>query len=82
MTDSGSYGGITTYTDHKRVKATMSFTWWRKKYIQPITSKIDIGLHKLEDKSKREEYQLEAKHNFIEYIDIKETQEQWDHITK
>ena len=52
----------------------------RKKFIQPITSKIDI--HKLEDKSKREEYQLEAKQNFIEHIDIKKPQEQWDHITK
>ena len=80
MTDSRSYGGITTYTDHKLVKATITFTWWRKKYIQPITSKID--LHKLEDKSKREEYQLEAKQNFTEHMDIKEPQEQWDHITK
>ena len=51
-----------------------------KTYIQPITSKIDI--HKLEDKSKREEYQLEAKQNLIEHIDIQEPQEQWDHITK
>ena len=82
MTDSRSYGGITTYTDNKLVKATITFTWWRKKrkkYIQPITSKIDI--HKLEDRPKREEYQLEAKQNFFEHIDIKEPQEQWDHIT-
>ena len=47
---------------------------------KPVTSKIDI--EKLEDKSKREEYQLEAKQNFIEHIDINEPQEQWDHITK
>ena len=80
VTDSRSYGGITTYTDHKLVKATITFTWWRKKYIQPIASKIDV--HKLEDKSKREEYQLEVKQNFTEHMAIKEPQEQWDHITK
>ena len=80
VTDSRSYGGISTYTDHKLVKATITFTWWRKKYIQPVTSKIDI--EKLEDMSKREEYQLEAKENFIEHVDINEPQEQWDHITK
>ena len=80
VTDSRSYGGISTYTDHKLVKATITFTWWRKKNIQPVTSKIDI--EKLEDKSKREEYQLEAKQNFIEHVDINEPQEQWDHITK
>ena len=62
------------------VKATITFTWWRKKCIQPVTSKIDI--EKLEDKSKKEEYQLEAKQNFIEQIYINEPQEQWDHITK
>ena len=72
--------GISTYTDHKLVKATITFTWWRKKPIQPVTSKIDI--EKLEDKSKRDEYQLEAKQNFIEHVDINEPQEQWDHITK
>ena len=59
VTDSRSYGGIITYTDNTIVE---------KKYIQPITPKIDI--HKLEDKSKGEEYQLEAKQNFIEHIDI------------
>ena len=72
VTDSRSHGGISTYTDHKLVKATITFTWWRKKYIQPVTSKIYI--EKLEDKSKREEYQLEAKQNFIEHIDINEAQ--------
>ena len=80
MTDSRSYGGISTYTDHKLVKATITFKLWRKKYIQPVTSKIDV--EKLEDKSKREEYQLEDKQNFIEHTDINEPQEQWDHITK
>ena len=80
MTDSRSYGGISTYTDNKLVKATITFTRWRKKYIQPVTSKIDID--KLEDKSKREEYQLEVKQNFIEHIDIHEPQEQWDNIIK
>ena len=50
------------------------------KYIQPVTSKIEV--EKLEDKSKREEYQLEAKQNVIEHTDINEPQEQWDHITK
>ena len=80
MTDSRSYGGISTYTDNKLVKATIAFTRWRKKYIQPVTSKIDID--KLEDKSKREEYQLEVNQNFIEHIDINEPQEQWDNIIK
>ena len=79
-TDTRSYGGIITYTDHKLVKATITITWWRKEYIQPITSKFDI--QKLEDNSKREEYQLEAKQNFFEHIDIKEPQEQRDHIIK
>ena len=31
VTDSRSYGGITTYTDHKFVKVTITFTWWWKK---------------------------------------------------
>ena len=51
VTDSRCYGGISTYTDHKLVKIMITFTWWRKKYIQPVTSKLDI--EKLEDKSKR-----------------------------
>ena len=71
VTDSRSYGGISTYTDHKLVKATIKFTWWRKKYIQPVTTKIDI--EKLEDKSKREEYQLEASRDGMNEFAVKVT---------
>ena len=71
MTDSRSYGGISTYTGHKLVKATIKFTWWRKKYIQPVTTKIDI--EKLEDKSKREEYQLEASRDGMNEFAVKVT---------
>lgn len=37
--DSRSYGGTTTSTDHKLVKANISFTWWKKKELKSTTSK-------------------------------------------
>ena len=40
VTDSMSYGGISTYTDHKLVKATITFTWWRKNTFNPSHPKL------------------------------------------
>ena len=53
VTDSRSYGGITTYTDHKLVEGHDRIHIVEKK-IHP-THQIKIDIHKLEDKSKREE---------------------------
>jgi hypothetical protein len=41
--NSRSYGGTETSTDHKLVKATIRFAWWKMKTSKLPTQNIDIN---------------------------------------
>ena len=76
--DARSYGGITTSTDHKLVKASFKLTWYKVKYHKP-ERKPQTG--KLRDKDIGQAYKEKANELLKEYSKKDETpQDKWTRI--
>ncbi len=63
------------------MKATIEFTWWKKKQ-QRTATKIDVDIKKPEDTGKKREYQKAVRRNYLEDPKTQNTQRQWGHIVK
>ena len=81
VTNSRSYGGIATETDHKLVKAEINFEWYRiKMKNEKAQRKIDIK--GFADKNKQMEYYEEVRNNVNRIACQKRSQEKWNEICK
>ena len=80
VTDSRSYGGIETSTDHKMVKMSFRMEWWKIRSFKPPKPKPD--LQKLQQAETRTEYKREIKEKVTQYqTEDKNATQIWETIT-
>ena len=78
--NSRSYGGISTYSDHKLVKMNFSLKWWKPKINEKPKKSLDIP--KLCKKEVQKEYQNNIQNKYNTDINIYEHPEDiWTRIT-
>ena len=77
VTNSRSYGGIKSYTDHKLVKMSMNFQWHKLQKQKQRTNMTDIT--NFSDREKQTPYNQEIQKNFQPSV-ATSPQEQWTYI--
>ena len=77
VTNSRSYGGIKSYTDHKLVKMSMHFQWHKLQKQRQRTNKTDIT--NCNDREKQHFYNQEIQNTFQPPV-ATSPQEQWTYI--
>ena len=78
ITNSRSYNGINTNTDHKLVKMSMKIEWYKIRSRQTKTEKIDVG--GLSEFEKRREYKTKISNEIEKARQKSSVQEKWDAI--
>ena len=78
ITNSRSYNGINTNTDHKLVKMSMKIEWYKIRSRQTKTEKIDVG--GLSELEKRREYKTKISNEIEKARQKSSVQEKWDTI--
>ena len=79
VTNSRSYSGIETETDHKLVKANLNIQWWKKHQPKP-SNNIKINLHKLENLDERRKYHDKVQENHQKKSATEDPQMKWNNI--
>ena len=80
ITDSRSYGGITTDTDHKIVIATINIKTQKIYKTNPKNSINNLNMSKFQDHTKKQKFkEMMSKIKFYDNINV---QNKWNHIVK
>ena len=85
VTNSRSYGGILTDTDHKLVKANTNFNWptlYSKQNIEPKTDTTKFSDKNIQDRYREELKNNLNKQNTQDQIKQAKPQERWNQIVK